>query len=86
MLFDEFCRYTIIWTDLCTRVSRLNVKRNTPHLKEEDQFKKAMAMVGEEFNQSVVNAVSSWLPARYVVKNSIDQRFKVCIKNLLIKH
>ncbi|XP_014216330.1 UPF0160 protein MYG1, mitochondrial [Copidosoma floridanum] len=75
-MFDGEPLYRIC-TDLCSRVGRLNIQWNTPHLKEDEQFSKAMAMVGEEFTYFVENSVRSWLPARTIIQESINKRFEV---------
>lgn len=77
--FHLLYRYRVT-TDISSRVSRLNLQWNTTHLKEEEQFNKAVAMVGEEFLYFVNNTTRTWLPARTIVKQSIQSRFEVCRK------
>lgn len=71
-----YSRYRIT-TNISSRVSRLNLQWNTTHLKEEEQFNKAMVMVGEEFTYFVESAARTWLPARTLVKEAIENRFEV---------
>lgn len=70
------CRYRIT-TGLSSRVGRLNLQWNTPELIEEEQFKKAMDLVREEFIYFVESSSRGWLPARTIVKESIEKRFEV---------
>ncbi|XP_058799041.1 MYG1 exonuclease isoform X2 [Phymastichus coffea] len=66
-----------VHTDISSRVGRLNLQWNSVHLKEEDQFQKAMALVGKEFTYFVEVTACTWLPARVLVKQSIQNRFEV---------
>jgi len=66
-----------IGTGLSARVGHLNphwYDENPPS--QDEQFKKAMALTGSEFVESVEYFGKSWLKARDVVKASIDARFK----------
>lgn len=69
-------RYRIV-TDLSARVSRLNPQWNSQDINIEKQFEKAMALVLEEFLEFVQYTKNVWLPARDVVKRSVESRFKV---------
>ncbi|KAJ8683997.1 hypothetical protein QAD02_019789 [Eretmocerus hayati] len=66
-----------VHTDLCSRVARLNPSWNTPDLKEEVQFEKAMSLVVGEFIEFVESAARLWLPARSLVEEAVKERFKV---------
>lgn len=69
--------YTI-HTNLSSRVGTLNKKWN--HVGEFDEmaaFEKAMEMIGLEFTECVLYAYNSWLPARSIVLESLEKRFKV---------
>ncbi|XP_008212893.1 UPF0160 protein MYG1, mitochondrial isoform X2 [Nasonia vitripennis] len=75
-MFDGEPLYRIS-TNLSARVSRLNLQWNTTHLNEEEQFNKAMVMAGEEFTYFIENAARTWLPARTLVKEAIENRLQI---------
>lgn len=65
-------------TDVSARVGRLNAPWNVaPDSKQADQdanFEHATALVGADFNDALVNAVTQWLPARSVVETQWRSR------------
>uniref|UniRef100_M4E9J8 Uncharacterized protein n=2 Tax=Brassica campestris TaxID=3711 RepID=M4E9J8_BRACM len=66
-------------THLSSRVGRLNLDWIDPDQsqeKENEAFQLAMALAGEEFLQSVRFHVRSWLPARSIVMQCLEERFK----------
>nr|XP_057911704.1 UPF0160 protein MYG1, mitochondrial [Doryrhamphus excisus] len=73
---DGEARYAIS-TTLSARVGYLNPRWNSKSQDTEEGFKKAMAMVGEEFLDRLDFYKSSWLPARQVVEDAVNQRHKV---------
>lgn len=46
-------------------------------LHQKEGFQKALAMVGEEFQDRLEFYMSSWLPARTVVLAAVNERHKV---------
>ncbi|XP_061893629.1 UPF0160 protein MYG1, mitochondrial isoform X1 [Entelurus aequoreus] len=73
---DSEARYAIS-TMLSARVGYLNPRWNSRSQDTEEGFKKAMAMVGQEFLDRLDFYKSSWLPARQVVEEAISERHKV---------
>lgn len=71
-----FFRYRIV-TDLSARVSRLNPQWNSQDTNIEERFKKAMALVLEEFLDFVHYTKDVWLPARDIVRHAVEGRLKV---------
>ncbi|XP_014776093.1 MYG1 exonuclease isoform X1 [Octopus bimaculoides] len=67
----------IISTNLSGRVSHLNPLWNCSDTNEEDQFKKAMELVGSEFLERVTFYKNSWIPARKIVKQAIEERYEI---------
>ncbi|KAL0741597.1 hypothetical protein Bca4012_083110 [Brassica carinata] len=66
-------------THLSSRIGRLNLDWIDPDQsqeKENEAFQLAMALAGEEFLQSVRFHVRSWLPARSIVMQCLEERFK----------
>ncbi|XP_072308149.1 MYG1 exonuclease [Eucyclogobius newberryi] len=62
---------------LSSRVGYLNPRWNSTSQDTEEGFKKAMALVGEEFLDRLDFYKSSWLPARAVVEEAVKNRHKV---------
>ncbi|XP_011310450.1 UPF0160 protein C27H6.8 [Fopius arisanus] len=75
-MFDGEPKYYIT-TNLGARVSRLNPSWNSVGLEPDVQFSKAMELCGEEFKYHVNYAASVWLPARAIVKQTVENRFQV---------
>lgn len=73
---DGEARYAVS-TTLSSRVGHLNPRWNSKSQDTEEGFKKAMAMVGEEFLDRLDFYRSSWLPAREVVEKAVKERNKV---------
>uniref|UniRef100_A0A8C6T5U7 Chromosome 12 open reading frame 10 n=1 Tax=Neogobius melanostomus TaxID=47308 RepID=A0A8C6T5U7_9GOBI len=69
-------RYSVS-TTLSSRVGYLNPRWNSKSQDTEEGFKKALALVGEEFLDRLDFYKSSWLPARAVVQEAVKQRHKV---------
>ncbi|CAF2058228.1 unnamed protein product [Brassica napus] len=66
-------------THLSSRVGRLNLDWIDPDQsqeKENEAFQLAMALAGKEFLQSVRFYTRSWLPARSIVMQCLEERFK----------
>ncbi|PZC83013.1 hypothetical protein B5X24_HaOG208880 [Helicoverpa armigera] len=74
---SEEPRYKIR-TNLSSRVARLNPEWNSKQdINIDEVFKKAMALVSEEFLYTVNYFITVWLPAREYVRASLDSRFEV---------
>ncbi|XP_061543871.1 UPF0160 protein MYG1, mitochondrial [Phycodurus eques] len=73
---DGEARYAIS-TTLSARVGHLNPRWNSKSQDTEEGFKKALALVGEEFLDRLDFYLSCWLPARQVVEEAINERHKV---------
>ncbi|KAF7664598.1 hypothetical protein LDENG_00169410 [Lucifuga dentata] len=73
---DGDARYTVS-TMLSSRVGFLNPRWNSKNQDTEEGFRKAMAMVGEEFLDRLDYYRSSWLPARVIVEEAVQNRHKV---------
>ncbi|GAB1605797.1 UPF0160 protein MYG1, mitochondrial-like isoform X1 [Argonauta hians] len=73
---EEKPKYKIS-SHLSSRVSHLNPAWNSTDTNEEDQFKKAMELVGGEFLERVTFYKDSWLPARQIVKQAVLDRHQV---------
>lgn len=63
-----------ISTNISKRVSHLNPSWNQPSADEEELFKKAMNLVGNEFVERIVFYKESWLPAREKVLKALEER------------
>ncbi|VVA97838.1 unnamed protein product [Arabis nemorensis] len=66
-------------THLSSRVGRLNLDWIDPDQsqeKENEAFQRAMALAGKEFLESVRFHTRSWLPARSIVVQCLEERFK----------
>lgn len=69
-------RYTVR-TDISSRVGTLNKKWNhVGEFNDMEMFEQAMQMIGNEFKETVLYAYQTWLPARSLVVNALDRRFK----------
>lgn len=75
-MFDGEPKYRIT-TNLSSRVANLNPPWNSPNRDETEGFYKALELVGEEFKDRVNYKASVWWPARFIVKQAIESRFKV---------
>ncbi|XP_061146512.1 UPF0160 protein MYG1, mitochondrial isoform X2 [Syngnathus typhle] len=69
-------RYAISST-LSARVGHLNPRWNSKSQDTEEGFKKALALVGDEFLDRLDFYITSWLPARQVVEKAVNERYKV---------
>ncbi|KAJ0023946.1 hypothetical protein NQD34_003845 [Periophthalmus magnuspinnatus] len=74
--YEGEARYSVS-TTLSSRVGHLNPRWNSKSQDTEEGFKKALAMVGEEFLDRLDFYKSSWLPARAVVEEAVLNRHKV---------
>ncbi|XP_077583400.1 MYG1 exonuclease [Stigmatopora nigra] len=74
--YDGEARYAVSST-LSARVGHLNPSWNSKSQDSEEGFKKALALVGDEFLDRLDFYKSSWLPARQVVEEAIRNRHKV---------
>ncbi|XP_078041097.1 MYG1 protein C27H6.8 [Augochlora pura] len=75
-MFDGEPVYRIV-TDLSSRVNFLNSKWFSKGNDSDQQFLKAMELVGQDFLQHINHAVHVWLPDRSIVQEAIQNRFKV---------
>nr|XP_018904431.1 PREDICTED: UPF0160 protein [Bemisia tabaci] len=67
-----------ITTGLSKRVHNLNKEWNdSDDFNEMEAFEKAMELTGSEFKARVIQAWKVWWPARSIVINAINHRFKV---------
>jgi uncharacterized UPF0160 family protein len=64
-------------TSLSSRVSRINPASRDKDINENEQFRKAMLMVGTEFIQYVHEQVMDWLPDREVVEAGWKKRMDI---------
>lgn len=55
----------------------LNPPWNKKDIDVEEQFRKAMVLVGTEFEEFIHYFSQVWLPARNLVKNALLKRFEV---------
>ncbi|CAM5124712.1 unnamed protein product [Natator depressus] len=74
--WDGEPRYAMT-TNLSARVANLNPRWNDTDQDTEAGFKKAMELVGREFLDRFNYYHHSWLPARVLVEEAIQKRFKV---------
>ncbi|CAM4680299.1 MYG1 exonuclease isoform X1 [Caretta caretta] len=74
--WDGEPRYAMT-TNLSARVANLNPRWNDTDQDTEAGFKKAMELVGQEFLDRLNYYHHSWLPARVLVEEAIQKRFKV---------
>jgi len=63
-------------THLSARVGGLNPCWNRPHEKDDDLFKKAVELTGQEFRDALFETVHSWLPGRSIIAEALEMRFK----------
>lgn len=75
-MYDGEPLYRIV-THLSARVDRLNREPGVENYNPDEQFAKAVALVGEEFLYFVHNTVNVWLPAKLCVKNCLEKRFEI---------
>jgi len=69
-------RYSIC-TNLSSRVDSFNKKWNhVGQFNEMEAFEQAMKLIGSEFNETVLYAYQTWLPARSLVVDALEKRFK----------
>eukprot|EP00123_Amoebidium_parasiticum_P001308 comp12364_c0_seq1/m.7249 comp12364_c0_seq1/g.7249 ORF comp12364_c0_seq1/g.7249 comp12364_c0_seq1/m.7249 type:complete len:335 (-) comp12364_c0_seq1:468-1472(-) len=64
-------------TNYSARVGRLNPAWNEENVDMDGQFRKAMALAGEEFTSRVKFLTGAWLPARSIVAACLNGRFEV---------
>ncbi|RLU19739.1 hypothetical protein DMN91_008296 [Ooceraea biroi] len=76
LMYDGEPLYRIV-TDLSSRVSSLNPQWNSKDVNVDERFKKAMALVLEEFLEFVRYTKDIWLPARDIVRRAIENRLEV---------
>ncbi|KAM3842402.1 MYG1 exonuclease [Diretmus argenteus] len=74
--YDGEARYAVS-TTMSSRVGHLNPRWNSKSQDTEEGFKKAMALVGEEFLDRVDYYQNAWMPARGVVKEAVEARYQV---------
>uniref|UniRef100_A0A674JXM6 MYG1 exonuclease n=1 Tax=Terrapene triunguis TaxID=2587831 RepID=A0A674JXM6_9SAUR len=74
--WDGEPRYAMT-TNLSARVGYLNPRWNDKDQDTEAGFKKAMELVGREFLDRLDYYHHAWLPARTLVEEAIQKRFKV---------
>ncbi|XP_052801144.1 MYG1 exonuclease-like isoform X2 [Mya arenaria] len=74
--YDGEPRYKVT-TTLSSRVRNLNPAWNETSFDEQGQFMKAMEMVGSVFLDRVLFYKNSWLPARSLVEEALNNRHKV---------
>ncbi|KAL4225066.1 hypothetical protein ACF0H5_015760 [Mactra antiquata] len=74
--YDGTPRYKVT-TNLSCRVASLNPSWNETDVDEYEQFNKAMKMVGEVFLDKVLYYKNSWIPARELVYEAVQERLKV---------
>jgi len=67
----------LVNTDLSSRVGKLNPSWNENNVNINDRFRQAMELAGKEFVECVFNTANSWMPARNIVKKSIEKRMEV---------
>lgn len=70
---EETPKYRIN-THISKRVAHLNPRWNEDDFDEEELFKKAMKLVGNEFIDRILFYKKSWLPARKIVLNALEDR------------
>ncbi|KAK2578964.1 hypothetical protein KPH14_011167 [Odynerus spinipes] len=75
-MYDSEPFYNIS-TGISSRVSRLNPAWNDKTKDIDEQFRKAIDLVGEEFLHCVHYYINVWLPARHIVVNALTKRFQV---------
>ncbi|XP_015176580.1 PREDICTED: UPF0160 protein [Polistes dominula] len=66
-----------ISTGISSRVGRLNPAWNSNTVNIDEQFQKAIELVGEEFMHAVNECIYIWLPARHIVKDALKNRYEV---------
>jgi len=67
-----------ITSDISSRVGRFNPSWNsTDDFDVQSQFEKAMVIAGEEFVDRVMYYGSVWYPARSIVEEALENRYKV---------
>lgn len=66
-----------ISTGISSRVQRLNPAWNDKTTNVDEQFQKAIELVGEEFLYNIHNSINDWLPARNIVKKALTERFEI---------
>jgi len=76
-----------ITTHLSSRVQRLNPRWNQPNNEtiENDAFKEAVALTGNEFIDTVRYLGEGWLPARKIVEDAVSARESVDSSGAIIK-
>lgn len=75
-MFDGEPSYRIT-TNLSSRVGNLNPAWNSKVQDETESFYKACELVGREFVDRVKSVASIWWPARHLVRQAMDNRYKI---------
>lgn len=75
-MFDGEPRYRIT-TGLSSRVGNFNPAWNSKGQDETESFYKAYELVGREFEDRVKYLAGVWWPARHLVKQAVDNRYKI---------
>lgn len=76
-----------ISTNLSSRVGHLNTPwyEESSHEKSMEGFRKAMEMVGAELYDRIFHCALAWWPARHIVHQAIENRFKVHESGLIME-
>ncbi|CAE1303947.1 UPF0160 protein,UPF0160 protein MYG1, mitochondrial,UPF0160 protein C694.04c,UPF0160 protein C27H6.8,UPF0160 protein YER156C [Acanthosepion pharaonis] len=73
-----------ISTHISKRVAHLNPRWNEDDFDEDELFRKAMKLVGDEFVDRILFYKKSWLPAREIVLKALEGREKVDESNEIL--
>lgn len=75
-MFDGEPKYTIT-TGLSARVQNFNPAWNSAGQNETESFYKAYELVGREFEDRVKFVATIWWPARHLVRQAMENRYKI---------
>lgn len=75
-MFDGEPNYRIT-TNLSSRVGNFNPAWNSEVQDETDSFYKAYELVGKEFEDRVKSVANIWWPARHLVRQALENRYKI---------
>ncbi|XP_076184049.1 MYG1 exonuclease isoform X2 [Ptiloglossa arizonensis] len=75
-IYKDGSLYSIV-TDISSRVKLLNPAWNSKNIDIDEQFFKAVELVGQEFMQHINFTTYVWLPGRSIVQEAIEKRFEV---------
>jgi len=75
--FARTPRYLLFAANLVEQVDSLNPAGSEPDVKPDDQFQKAMKLVGDKFEDLVRYCWNSWIPARKIVYETVSKRKEV---------